>query len=234
MKQQIQLIFSILTTFSLIGCSSAQKKTFPEYEKNTGVRIPISVTSFRNKSAATHDVRCHDWFWFSDLGSSFMELTIDELTNYKRFTVLERENINNLYENEVNLINSGKTDAIEKGKFIKANYTIAGVVNSFEYCSGKTNVGAAINLFSSSLLGAAYDHEEATVEVTLRLIDTKSGKILSSNKASGKQSRNSMAGMGEMKNFKVGVGNYSQSALSDAIREAIDEALHGLLEKADI
>lgn len=234
MNKQITYLSVLSSLITLSACSSPQKKAYAEYEKDSGVRIPISVTSFRNKSAATHNENCHDWYWFSDLGSSFSELTVDELMNYKRFTVLERNDIQDIHDNEVNLINSEKTAPIEKGNFVKAKYTVSGVVNSFEYCSGKSNIGAAVSLLSSSLIGAGYNHESATVQVTLRLIDTKTGKIVASNQASGKQSRNSIAGLGEMKDFKVGVGNYSQSSLSDAIRDAIDEALNGLLKKADL
>ncbi len=231
----LQKVVILVVILGLNACASGKKKHLDDYDTDAGVRIPISITSFKNKSAQTENDRCHGWWWFnSDLGSAFQELAIDELSNYKRFSVLERETIHEIYENEVNLINSSGSTPIERGQFEKAKYTISGVVNSFEYCAGDTNVGAASSLLPTALLGIGFDNETATVEVTLRLIDTRTGRILASQKGMGKQSRTGIMGKGEMRNFNLKLGNYSQTSLSDAIQEAIQNALQELLKQARI
>ena len=221
---------------NLKACASPEKKRNPDYDREIGPQIPISITSFKNKAAQSGNDRCHDWAWFeSDLGSAFQELAIDELMNYKRFNVLERENIHQIYENEVDLVNSSKTAPIEKGQFIKAKYTISGVVNSFEYCAGRSALGAmATGLLSSSILGAGFNQESSTVEVTLRLIDTRTGKIIASKKGTGKQTKTMILGSAEMRGFGAGLGNYSKTSLSAAIQDAIQNSLQSLLLQAHI
>lgn len=231
--KKIQFIFIF---GSIAACSSSPKDYSNDYQKESQVRIPISVTTFKNGSARTENINCKGWYWFnSDLGSSFTELTQNELMNYRRFELLERQDIHKIHENEVELVNSSKTAPIEKGKFIKARYTISGVVNEFEYCAGRSNLGAqAANMISNTILGTGFDQEKAKVGVTLRLIDTRTGKVIASQKGTGEQKRTSVKAGAEMKNFNVSLGDYDQTSLSSAIEDAIKDALNGLIRKANI
>lgn len=230
-------LVSIVLLLVFTACASGEKKFATDYALESNVRIPVSVIAFKNKAARSENAKCHDWWWFSSsLGDSFQELAIDELMNYRRFTVLDRGNIQDVYDKEVNLINSSKSETkIEPGHFQKAKYTIAGVVDEFEYCAGRTGVGTeAANILSNTLLGAGFDQEKASVGVTLRLIDTKSGRVIASHKGKGSQTKSSVSGSMNMKEFKVGLGSYSQTSLSEAIQEAIENSINGLLKKANL
>jgi curli biogenesis system outer membrane secretion channel CsgG len=226
----------ILLFGSLTACASTQKDYSQDYEIKSNIRTPISITSFKNGAARTEDTHCKGWYWFnSNLGSSFTELAQNELMNYRRFEVLERQDIHKIYEDEVELVNSSKSTPIEKGKFIKAKYTISGTVNEFEYCAGRSNVASqAANILTNSIIGAGFDQEKSKVGVTLRLIDTSTGKVIASHKGMGEQKRTAIKGGYEMKNFDIGMGNYDQTSLSLAIEDAIKEALNGLIKKANI
>jgi curli biogenesis system outer membrane secretion channel CsgG len=219
-------------TMALVLAACAGKPYQPEKfaEVDTSKRVRVSVIDFKNKSASTDPDHCHGWLWFntSSLGSAFEELTVDELSQYpNKFTVLERTSIQELKSKETYL-NQGDELRARSG-FNQAEYSIAGSVDTFEYCNGRT--AASVGVSFLSLRG---NQESATVGVNLRLIHVPSGRVVATARGVGNQSRNSLGAGITTQDVSLSSGAFRQSTLADAIREAIHRGMNELLTKAKI
>jgi NAD(P)-dependent dehydrogenase (short-subunit alcohol dehydrogenase family) len=109
-----------LALAALSACNTAQKKEDQKLLSDekiayAGKKIPVSVTQFKNRSATSDTDRCRGWFNYPELGNAFSERLGFALGKYEKFDVLERETIREILDNEVDLANSGRTRAIEKG-----------------------------------------------------------------------------------------------------------------------
>lgn len=191
--------------------------------------IPISVLKFTEKAAVSENSEdgCYSWYYFGAdrLGSAFQERLISELVKDKRFLVLERETIKEVHDNEIELINSHKEAPIEKGHFKKAQYTLVGVVKAFDWCvggeSGRVNVGSLLGIGDLDV-GAKRNKAQVTVEI--RVIDTKTGKVLQSVSGTGERTSYKLGFGGTIKNVDLGSKAFRNSSLGEAIDEAISEA----------
>ncbi len=215
--KRIWLVLAIVTTIS------AQ-----------AARVPISVTQFTNESAYVNNPEpgCHYYNYFnpSRIGTALQERLIAELVRDGRFMVLERKTIHAIYSGEHQLINSQKTKQIERGKFQQARYTLVGVVKSFEWCSGgggaNVDVGRIIGIGSLSVGGK---RSTATVEVEIRLIDTRTGEVIASESGSADRSSISMGLGGNIKNVNFSGSGFKNSLLGKAVDEAIRDAAESIL-----
>jgi curli biogenesis system outer membrane secretion channel CsgG len=196
-------------------------------------KIPVSVSAFENKSATSYspDSSCHYWGWFSNLGEAFGELLIESLHSYPKFEVLERQQIQRIYENEVDLVNSDDK-TLKKGGFKKARITFVGVVDGFEFCEGST--GGSLDV--GSLLGLgnitpSVRKSQAAVSLLLRAIDTASGRVLATSRSKKTQSSTSLGLDFSVEGVSAQGNDFKQSMLGETIREAIDEATSELVRK---
>lgn len=198
---------------------------------------PVSVAKFSDKSArsGTYSGDCQSLaIWWDSLGDAFSDLLIEKLESNPKLEVLERETIAEIYSNEVNLENSDDT-SIERRKFKKAKITFVGVVDGFEYCSsgsaGKIDVGS---LFGAPGIKIGAKTNKATVSVLIRAIDTATGKILATGRAKKEQNKTGIGLSVDSGPIDLSGSNYKQSALGEAIHDAIFEATNSILEKLKI
>lgn len=199
-------------------------------------RIRVSIPQFTNRSA-TGDMHnastCYSWSWFrSDLGQAFQERLIAEILKDSRYEVLERETLDHIRDNEINLKNASKTQEIPKDRFKRAQYTLVGTVSAFEYCDGGSSAGINVG----SLLGfgdfdlSAVTHS-AQVEVDLRAINTTTGKVVASSRGKGNESSTSLGVKGLVKGVSARGEHFKNSVLGKAIDRSILEAANELKEK---
>lgn len=197
-------------------------------------KIPISVTQFTNESAYVNnpEAGCYHYNYFDSnrMGSALQERLVAELVKDGRFMVLERKTIREIYSGEHELINSHKTKQIEKGQFRQAKYTLVGVVKSFEWCSGgagaSLDVGRLIGIGSLDVGGR---RSNATVEVEVRLINTRTGEVISSESGSADRSSTQLGLKGNIRGVNLGGNAFKNSLLGRAIDEAIREAAANIL-----
>jgi curli biogenesis system outer membrane secretion channel CsgG len=201
----------------------------------TQAAVPVSVMSFKN---TVGDLVCEqDWFWWRDhLGTAFQDMLLTELAKNEQIALLERENIQDLNDLEVDLVNSThSTHEIEKGHFTKAKYTIAGAVTGYEYCADnkKTNVNvAAIAGFlgidgdagtvADTINNVRIAKAHAKVIIDLRVIETRTGRIIKTITAEGKAERS---------NFKI---DSELASYQDAKETPVGEAARLAIQKASV
>jgi curli biogenesis system outer membrane secretion channel CsgG len=195
--------------------------------------VPVSVISFKNKAG---NVSCDiDWYWWRDnLGSAFQDMLLTELAKNPRVELLERENIEEINDMEVNLVNSEESShKIEKGHFTKAKFTIAGAVTGYEYCADKKRVGAGVSAIAGFLgvggaVGAVSDTVDevsfykahAKVLIDVRVIETKTGRIVKSITTEGTAERSNFKVQSTLASYKQAqetpVGEAARNAIKDA------------------
>lgn len=199
-------------------------------------KIPVSVTQFTNEAAYVNnpEAGCYHYNFFDQrrIGTALQERLIAELVKDKRLMVLERKNIKDIYYGELELINSHKTKPIEKGKFQQAKYTLVGVVKSFEWCTGGTgaslNVGRLVGIGDLSVGGKK---NAATIEVEIRLIDTRTGQVIASETGSSDRSSVELGLKGNIKQVDFGGSQFKNSLLGRSIDEAIRDAASDILSE---
>lgn len=197
--------------------------------------VPVSVLSFKNKVG---NINCNqDWYWWSDhLGTAFQDMLLTELSKDSNVDLLERENIQAINDEEVNLINSEKSaNKIEKGHFEKAKYTVMGAVTGYEYCAEKKSVNVSVSRVAS-FLGVNEDVAKLTdtvdsvkfgkanakVIIDLRVVETQTGRIVKTIKAEGESARS---------DFKI---NSSLADYAEAKETPVGEAARAAIEKATL
>lgn len=195
--------------------------------------VPVSVLAFKNK---TGSMSCNqDWYWWQDhLGSAFQDMLLTELGKDDRLELLERENIQELNDSEVNLVNSENSKhKIEKGHFSKAKYSLVGSVSSYEYCAEKKKLGVGVSAVSgflgaTGLVGAVADtvnevgvsRANAKIVIDVRVVETKTGRIVKTVRSEGTADRS---------NFAI---DSSLASYEDAQKTPVAEAARMAIEKA--
>lgn len=212
-----------MKTLTILGMLLVSLPLFAE------TSIPISVTQFTADAALSGDdeVGCYYWSYFGPdrLGSAFQERLIAYLVKDKRFMVLERKTLSDIYSNEFKLQNSEKTKPLEKGRFEKAKYTLVGVVKSFAWCTGGESAGVdvgAILGFGTMNVGGRRNRAEVSVEV--RIIDVTTGKVVDSVTGTGERTNFTVGVDGTIKKVSFNSKKFKNTPIGEAIDEAISEA----------
>ncbi|MFZ3229861.1 MAG: CsgG/HfaB family protein [Pseudobdellovibrio sp.] len=195
--------------------------------------VPVSVLSFKNKVG---NLSCNqDWYWWSNhLSDAFQDMLLTELSKDPNINLLERENIQQINDLEVNLVNSEKSKhKINKGHFEKAKYTIMGAVTGYEYCAEKKGVNVSVSKVASffGVVGAVaavadtvdsveFSKTKAKVTIDLRIVETETGRIIKTVKAEGESSRSNF-------NINTQLADYAEAKetpVGEAARMAIEKA----------
>ena len=190
----------------------------------------VSITAFKSDVGS---VSCdHDWWWWSEnLGNALRDTLAMELKETGKVEVLERENINEIYQSEHNLVNSQDDRSLKKGQFKKAQYTIVGSVSEYEYChkksAGSINVGRVASLFGAEVPDFSIGRGKASakIAVILKLIDVETGRILKTVRGEGLQKRANF-------NFDSEIGGFEDARVSpmgEASKIAISKAASKLI-----
>jgi curli biogenesis system outer membrane secretion channel CsgG len=223
----------ITVLFTILGCPSGRADP-----RELAAPVRVSVLKFADRTArgASFGPGCHGFYlWADSLGSAFSDLLVERLEANPKLEVLERDAIGDLYEKEVDLVNSGSDTSIKKGQFKKARIAFVGVVDSFEYC--ESGDGASVNVgrfFGVGDITPSLRTSKATVSVLIRAIDTTTGKVLATARAKKEQSKRSVGFGVDTGTLDFKASDFRQSSLGEAIQEAVNEAGDGLISKLKI
>ncbi len=163
----------------------------------------------------------------SEFARGLTEMLTSVLVRTNRFIVLERAAMQQIeQEQAIGQAKATKETAAPQGALLGAQVLIVGDITGFTF--SKSNVGgSATNVIKG--LGVAAEKVSAEVIIDLRLIDAASGQILYSTKGKGKASQTGIAA-----DLVRGEKSYSADAtmttpLGQASRQALQEAVVGLL-----
>lgn len=186
---------------------------FYPHQAQTAQKPRIAVVEFKAKIRKAH----------RELGTAMSDILVDELIQTGKYTVLERSVIDKIRQ-EQNLVFSGEVDAAtgaKFGKMIGAQYLVVGSVTKFEE---KKKGGAIGGLISKKVAGgAAYYQSE--VGITIRIINSTTGEIVTSEKINKKESSIGLAALTHVFGRPVAGGLFKSASMQTAVEKAIKDAV---------
>lgn len=193
--------------------------------------IRVSVHQFRDKSGDSQ-CRYRDHWWYRNLGEAFQEMLISELAKKSGIEILERQTIREVYDDEHELLNSGKVDKPQKEQFKVAHYVINGAVSDFEYCDSDTRGGVDVgHLMGIGSLKVGGAHGTAKVGVDLRVIDVKTGVVVQTLHGEGKAKATALKVSSDITGEDSQIGHTKNAPITQAARSAIADAVAKLALK---
>ena len=230
----------ILLMVSIAGCASMTQPT-AQVDNNAGTsplppysgpKARIAVADFDVKAAkATFEI-----------GSGLREMLITALMNSDRFSVLERQALSAVMQ-EQELSASGAAQAgvnvggAQRGKIKTADIIVTAAVTEFEpnASGGAAGIGGGGGVASGilgGLLGASMN--KAHMAMDLRIVDTSTSEVLAATRVQGQAT--DVAGgfaMGFMGGWGLGggLGAYANTPMEKAIRVCIIEAVRYISQK---
>jgi len=204
-----KVAISLLAVITVTGCATVEtsKAIAPQKVQiaavpNVGLRIPVSVGKFENKSPFMRGI-------FSDgvdrLGNQSKTILVAHLNQTNRFGVLDRENMTEARQ-EAAIKNVAQTI---KG----ADFLVTGDVTEF----GRKEVGDQ-QLFG--ILGRGKE-QIAYAKVTLNVVNTQTSEVVYSSQGAGEYSLSNreVVGFGTTASYDFTLNG---KVLDLAIREAVD------------
>jgi curli biogenesis system outer membrane secretion channel CsgG len=164
-------------------------------------------------------------------------MLMDALAKDGRFVVVERPGLSSV-QSEQTLATSGAVNAetgAKANQLIGSSAIIKGAVIKYEPAAGGATAGVA-GLPMGGLFGsrASVSHKEAVLSISLRLIDTTTGQVISTSTADGTASSNGASA--DVVSNRTGAafgGEVFQNtpigqAAQDAIKKAVDQIAAGM------
>ena len=237
MKKLLKITFALLTAFIILKSNAANAASLYEYPN-------LAVLPYANKAAVSQELSLAD-------ASLVSEFVIEKLLDSERFNVVERDMLMSMMQ-EYNFNMSGMVNpatAPKIGQLIGAQFFVVGSVTGL---SSKVS-GAS---YSSSVgAGAGMNLNTVIANITLRIIDAETGRIVMAVSGTGesassntefkltksKTSTLEMTGYDETTGeeyimegqetstkshtIRIGSQNFSQVQVRNALYKAVDDAI---------
>jgi len=188
----------------------------PEADKGSIARI--AVARFTDKTAK-------GW-WTGEIGDGMSEMLAAALSNTNRFNVLEKQTLQNVLS-EQDLGGSGlihKEAPVSIRQVEGAELLVTATIIEFE--PGAAGIGKRIGGGSGTIMGGITgDQKKSHIAIDLRIIDTKTSKVLATTTVEG--TATDVEGISELTGGTLGNGLsiWQKQPLEKALRVAIGKAV---------
>lgn len=216
----------ILAFISFVVLSAGAHQAAAQVAPYDGLRKTIAVDTFLAADVVGGDVTAE----------GMTAMLTEALVRDGRFIVVERPGLSGAqYEQDLGY--SGSTSAATaapSGQLIGASAIVRGTVTQFEAAAGGGSIG--INMPLGNIFGARAGarNQRAVIEVSLRLIDTATGEVISTSSARGSASASS-SDVGLVDSWtgaSAGASAFRASPMGqagqDAIGRAVDQIAAGM------
>lgn len=219
------IIFLCNAAFLVFSVSATAKEAQPK-------KPVIAIQSIQDRSANSGGDSCGFYGIWSTPGSAVAELLFDELSRKSEITLVERENIGTIYEDELKQENLDPSTVVEKKKFIAANLVIAGSITEFEWCQSGQSQGIDVGgLLGIGELSVKHKSSVAHVAIKLRLVDVQTGKILKAFTGEGKIDDSGLAVGADAFGIRLDKAAFQRSPLGKATKLAVAEAANQISDE---
>ncbi len=211
----------VSTTTNVSGPSAQEVLTYH------GPKARIAVASFKCKAA-----KCG-----GEIGSGIADMLATALFRTGRFIVLERGEGFQAVQKELELGQSSYVNprkAAKKGYIETADVLVVGAITAFEpnYTGGAGAIGGLIHGKLGGILGSI---KNAYIAADIRLVDVRTGRIISATTVEGKAtSWGGMGGLGGSISRHVALGAglslYRNTPMEKAIRVMINNAVNAIAQ----
>jgi len=240
MKKLISI--SVVLLFSLMfvtSCAQIEQMTAPkatvtsgggpdmagaQAEAYNGPKARIAVSRFSDKTGK-------GW-WTGQIGDGMADMLTTSLFNTNRYIVLERQQLSDVLA-EQDLAAAGrvkKETAAPIGQIEGAELLITGTVTGYE--PGASGLGGGIGGGGGGAGGGILaGFKKAYLAIDVRVIDTKTSRILAAATVEGSATDigGMIAGFGGP--IGAGLGGWSKTPLEKALRKCIQEAVNFIVTK---
>ena len=220
MRRVVFRVFAL----SIIACVLAVGLAAVSLAEEADTRIlkkRIAVAGFENK--------VHRWWtWDWEIGTGMEEMLITALVNTGKFTVLERQALDDILA-EQKLGETGKVSAqtsAQAGKLLGAQALVRGAITEFAH--EESGIGGGISI-KGLKIGA--NKQTAHVGIDLRMYDTITGEITFSENVDGKAETTAVSLGGTYQGVSFGGAGFQKTPLGQATREVIDRAVELIVEQ---
>ncbi|MCI0428391.1 MAG: CsgG/HfaB family protein [Nitrospiraceae bacterium] len=186
-----------------------------------GLKARMAVAVFEDKTV-------NPGLYRAEFGRGLSDMLTTALFQTARFIVLEREKLQAVLA-EQNLGTTGrfKREGPPIGELERADIMVYAAITGFDpgVAGGSAGVGQLPGAVGSLLGGLAGSYRQARVAMDLRLIETRTGRLLAATSAEG--TATSFAGDIGLTGTKLGVGldGFAKTPMESAIREMIQKAV---------
>ncbi len=214
-------LFSCLSATTTTTVSTTNQNV-NEIVKYHGPKARIAVATFKCRAA-----KC-----YGRIGDGIKDMLVDALMRTGKFIVVERGEGLEAIKEEMNLSKSGyvNRNKVKAGLMEGADILIVGSIVAFE--PNTSGVGGAVGAILSKapiLGGIKVGTKEAYIAAIIRLIDTRTGRVISSTKVEGRASSFKVGGLGGIWAGSIGLGGgletYKKTPMEKAIMVMIDNAV---------
>jgi curli biogenesis system outer membrane secretion channel CsgG len=212
------LLRLLLPVLALAGAAAASAETMPTPAAPAilGPKPTIAVGVIE----ASGGYGDSNW----DVGNGLRSMLSKALEDSGRFIVVERANLDQLL-NERQLVASrvagGPPPTV---RMIAAQYLVVGSVAEF----GTPTKGGGLNIGGNllgGLAGLGVDRKTGKIKIDLRIVNARSGEVISSFTVSKSASRTGIGFTGDYKGVSFGGDAFMKTPLGDASRQALEEAV---------
>jgi curli biogenesis system outer membrane secretion channel CsgG len=170
-----------------------------------------------------------------DVGGFLADVVVKELLKGSVYTVVERRAIDQVLK-EQNFSNSNRVDpktAAAIGRLLGVDAIIMGSVTQFGIEESAVELGSGtLGRVTRGVLGGGKRvNSKATVGMTARMVDTKTGEVLTAASGTGDSSKASVAASGYATgNIDLTSRSFQESMLGEAVNSAAAQVAAGLNE----
>ncbi len=213
-KKFIRLLFIILCAAAFSQAAFAQKG--PQLKKR------IAVLTFEDKTSQAYSYG----FMGKDAGDAFAEMVTTALVKTGKYTVIERNELNQLLK-EQQIGAAGivtQESAVEAGKVLGAELVLFGAVSEFGNSKQSTGV-------DTRRIGVGVDNSKATVAVDVRIVDPETSEIIAAEDIRKSKSKKGLS----LRTREIKIGSrseFDESIVGKASREAVDSVVDLLAKNA--
>ncbi|WP_456396207.1 CsgG/HfaB family protein [Desulfurobacterium sp.] len=227
MKRGIAILTAFITSAAFVaGCggTATSVQTTPQninaVASYKGKKARIAVLSFKCKAA-----KCN-----GRIGSGISEMLQNALMQSGKFIVLERGDEISAIQSERSF---GAPVGPAGGPLERADIAVTGAIVAFEPNAGGFGIGIGGLLPKIPLLGGVkVGTKEAYIAAIIKLVDIRTGRILSSTRVEGKASSFSVGGIGGGIFGRVPLGGgleeYKNTPMEKAVMVMIDNAVKAI------
>ena len=177
------------------------------------------------------------WSWDWDIGKSIADMVVTNLVRDGTYSVVERKQLDRILA-EQNFQVSDRVNpatAARIGKILGVNAIVIGTITQFGFETKKVGAGGFGRRFGLGKIGKK--KSKATVVVDARLVDTQTAEILAVASGKGMSQRGGMEllgqGSGGGGNVDMNTGNFQETIIGEATRQAVDEITRQLVAQVE-
>ena len=177
------------------------------------------------------------WSWDWDIGKDIADMVVTNLVRDGTYSVVERKQLDRILAEQNSQVSDrvNPATAARIGKILGVNAIVIGTITQFGFETKNIGAGGFGRRFGLGKIGKK--KSKATVVVDARLVDTQTAEILAVASGKGMSQRGGMEllgqGSGGGGNVDMNTGNFQETIIGEATRQAVDEITRQLVAQVE-